>query len=280
MTKPGFRSVAVGGQLGNLEYLIDDAVALQYRLLAGESADYVNLIADDCTSMAAARFGDVDLTVVWRSFEFLRPPIPGRRVQAGGWLREVGERQGAPWLRVSAFAVDEIGTEILRSEAAFVVGYPIPEPGRIIADCHARSPSVDFAASGFNAVVGDSLSLGNWVVPTGAVLDEYRQRHGALSSAPEQPTGNSTAQLLAGWLEGRVGRLLGDDFRWGGRLSLAYQAPIMPGDELTADAVVIDSREDHNGTRIVNLILGAYNQRNELVASGTASATMPSPRLI
>ena len=280
MTKPGFRGVAVGAQLGNLEYLIDDAVALQYRRLAGESSDYANLIADDCASMAAARFGDVDLTVVWRSFEFLRPPLPGRRVQAGGWLREVGERQGAPWLRVSAFAVDEIGAEILRSEAAFVVGQPGPEPGRIITDYHARGPSPDSAASGFNALVGDSLPLGNWVVPAGAALDGYRQRHGALSDAPGQPTGNSTAQLLAGWLEGRIGRLLGDDFRWGGRLSLAYRAPINPGDELTADAVVIESREDHNGTRTVKLVLGAYHQRNELVASGTASATMPSPRLI
>ena len=279
MVRPGFHGVAVGDQLGNLEYPIDDAVALQYRRLVGDAASYANLLADDCASLAAASFGDVDLTVVWRSFEFLRPPIPGRRVQVGGWLRAVSERRGAPWLRVSAFAVDEIGAEILRSEAAFVVGQPDPEAARVVAGCR-RSASVDAAASGFNGLVGDSIALGSWVLPSGAAFGECRKLSGVLSGALEQPTRNATTQLSAGWLEGKIGRLLGDDFRWGGRLALAYPAPIAPGDALSADAVVIERRADYNGALAVKLTLGAYNQRNEQVAAGTASATMPSPRLI
>ena len=119
MRNARFRGLAAGDQLGNLEYLIDDDVMDKYRALIGDCGNYANLIADDCESMAATRFGITELNTVWRRFDFLRPPIPGLRIQAGGWLKEIRKRDGSPWLRVSAFAVDEIGTEILRSRHVF-----------------------------------------------------------------------------------------------------------------------------------------------------------------
>ena len=57
MASPKFRGVAAGEQLGNLEYLIDDSVVLEYQGLVGESSVYANLIADDCVAMAASEFG-------------------------------------------------------------------------------------------------------------------------------------------------------------------------------------------------------------------------------
>ena len=107
MLNARFRGVAAGEQLGNLEYLIDDGVSSEYRALVGECGNYANLIADDCESMTAARFGISGLTTAWRRFDFLRPPTPGRRIQAGGWLKEVRggmarrgcECRRSPWMR-------------------------------------------------------------------------------------------------------------------------------------------------------------------------------------
>ena len=122
MSSATFHGWSVGDQLGNLEYVVDEALLAEYRGLVGCAGRYPNLMADDCRALLLSRCGDGDLTTVWRRLELLRPPVGGRRVQVGGWLREVGEREGRPLLRVAAFAVDEIGTEILRSEVAFVVG--------------------------------------------------------------------------------------------------------------------------------------------------------------
>ena len=278
MRNATFRGVAAGEQLGNLEYLIDDDAMAEYRALIGDCGNYANLIADDCESMAAARFGIAGLTTLWRRFDFLRPPIPGRRIQAGGWLKEIREGDGAPWLRVSAFAVDEIGTEILRSEAAFTVGNTVAEPQRAAAH-HPDAPTIQ-AGSGFTGQVGDSLPLGEWVVPSGERLRTYEKLRRELTGIAKPTDGHGESQLLAGWLEGQVGRHLGDDFRWGGRLALAHRASLVPGDRLAADAIIMGCDEDHSGTCYVTLIVDVRNHRNETVAVGEASATMPSPRLL
>ena len=273
-----FLGVAAGEQLGNLEYLINDSVTAQYRALVGDCAAYANLIADDCQSMTLAGFGATDLTTVWRRLEFLRPPIPGRRIQAGGWLKEVREKDGTPWLRVSAFAVDEIGTEILRSEAAFVVGQPNLQP-RPAGTSHQNAVPSRVRRE-FATQVGDSLPLGEWILPDCERLRAYQELRRELSAVAEPADGHGETQLLAGWLEGQVARYLGDDFRWGGQLSLAYRRSPGAGERVTADAVVVAHDANPNGTRSVRLVVSAYNERNESIAVGEASATMPSPRLL
>ena len=278
MRNARFRGVAAGEQLGNLEYLIDDDVMAGYRALVGDCGNYANLIADDCESMAVARFGIAGLTTVWRRFDFLRPPIPGRRIQAGGWLKEIQGRDGAPWLRVSAFAVDDIGTEILRSEAAFTIGNTVAEPQRAAAR-HPDAPTIQ-SGHGLTGQVGDSLPLGEWVVPSGERLRAYERLRCELTGIAKPADGNGETQLLAGWLEGQVGRHLGDDFRWGGRLTLAHREPLVPGDRLAADAIIMRCDEDHTGARYITLMVDVRNRRNETVAVGEASATMPSPRLL
>ena len=278
MRNARFRGVAAGEQLGNLEYLIDDAVMAEYRALVGDSGNYANVLADDCEAMAAARFGITGLTTAWRRFDFLRPPVSGRRVQAGAWLKEVRERDGSTWLRVSAFAVDEIGTELLRSEAAFTIGNTAAEPRR--AATNRRDTSTNQAGRGFTGQVGDSLPLGEWVVPSGERLRAYEKLRRELTGIAKPTDGHGETQLLAGWLEGQVGRRLGDDFRWGGRLTLTHRAPFAPGDRLAADAIIMRCDTDHRGTRYVTLIADVRNDRNETVAVGEASATMPSPRLL
>ncbi len=278
MVRAEFRRVAAGEQLGNLEYLIDDSVVLQYRNLAGKCSGYPNLMADDCGSMAMARFRDVPLQVVWRRFDFLRPPISGRRIQVGGWLKDVTEVGGSPWLRVSAFAVDEIGTEILRSEAAFVAVHLGEQDNRAETDLGVQRPAC--AQSDFSERVGDSTQLGTWIVPSRGCLGIFPHLQDRSAGREAQIESNGSGQLLAGWLEGQIGRIFGDDFRWGGRLTLAYRAPIVPGDAVTADAVVVERDEDHAGTSSVGLVLAARNQRNERAVVGAASLKIPSPRLL
>ena len=277
MTSPKFSGVAAGEQLGNLEYLIDDSVVLEYQNLVGESSVYANLIADDCVAMAASKFADPGLSVVWRRFDFLRPPVPGRRIQSGGWLKEVKGSDSEPWLRISTFAVDEIGTEILRSEAALTTSRIKVGLARSVPDGFRRS--ADSAGHGFEERVGENMCLGGWVVPDKEAFAAYRKLRADISGQGHQDEQNGTTQLLAGWLEGRIGRIFSDDFRWGGRLSLAYHAAIAPGHALTADAVVIEQDRDPRGVSTVRLYVGAWGQCNERIASGYASVSIPSPRL-
>lgn len=277
MVSGKFHGVAVGEQLGNLEYLIDDSVVLEHQGLVGESSVYANLIADDCVAMAASKFADPGLSVVWRRFDFQRPPVPGRRIQAGGWLKEIRGTEDQPWLRISAFAVDGIGTEILRSEAALTTNRINVGLARSVLDGFRRSAGS--AGHGFEERVGENLCLGGWVVPDKEVLVEYRKLRADLSGQAHLGEHDDTTQLLAGWLEGRIGRIFGDDFRWGGRLSLAYHAAIAPGHALTADAVVIEQDRDPRGVSTVRLSVGAWSQCNERIASGYASVSIPSPRL-
>ncbi len=277
MVSATFRGVGVGEQLGNLEYLVDDRVMAEYRALIGDCSSYPNLIADDCESMAVARFGDTGLTTLWRRFEFLRPPIPGRRIQVGAWLKEVGEKKGLPWLWVSSFAVDEIGTEILRSEAAFAIGVAKAHPQQS-ADIR-RSASTEEGCS-FAGRVGDSFDLNGWASPFGERVNSYQKLRSELSGVATYSDGNGDTQLLAGWLEGQLAQRLGDDFRWGGRMELAYRRSPGAGGRVTADAVVVANDADPNGTRTIRLIVGAYNERNESIAVGEATAIMPSPRLL
>ena len=277
MASPKFHGVAAGEQLGNLEYLIDDSVVLEYQGLVGESSVYANLIADDCVAMTASKFADPGLSVVWRRFDFLRPPVPGRRIQAGAWLKEIRGNEENPWLRISAFAVDEIGTEILRSETALTTIRPKAEVAPALSGGILQS--ADSAEHGFEGRVGETLSLGRWVVPTKETFAAYRKLRTELAGRVHQGEHNGTTELLAGWLEGRIGRIFGDDFRWGGRLSLAYHAAIAPGHVVTADAVVIEQERDHSEVSTVRLYVGAWGQCNGRIASGYASVNIPSPRL-
>ena len=266
--------LSIGDQLGNLEYAIDAAALADYRQLVGDDGCYPNLLADDCRALLLARCGSLDLTTLWRRLDLLRPPIPGRRVQVGGWLRDVQERNGRPLVRVAAFAVDEIGTEILRSEAAFAIGQP---PASTATPSSIRPHTI---GSITGASVGDCYTLGDLILPNGPPLDACRQIGDALAGVALADDGNGLTTLLVGWLEHRMGQDFGDDFRWGGRLSIAHQGPAVPGDTLTGDAVVIGCDRDANGAVTRRLVLLVSNGRAERIAVGEAVITSPSPRLL
>ena len=275
MVSQSLPGLSVGDQLGNLEYLIDSEAIQGYRRLVGADCDFPNLMADDCVSLAKARFPDLPVAAFWRRFEFLRPPIVGRRIQVGGWLKDIEDHPRGLLLRISAFAVDDIGTEILRSEAALLANAAMPTPESAPAGC--SPPAAAPSPSHTTLHVGQTIPLGYWVGPDTAVDEPCLH---VKSVPPARPAGISPGILLAGWLEGRLGSIFGDDFRWGGRLALTHHAPIATGEMLTVGAVVAERDTDHAGTQTVALVLAARDAVNRPKATGLASIKMPSPRLI
>ena len=257
MTSATFHGWSAGDQLGNLEYVVDDALLAEYLGLTGGAGQYPNLMADDCRALLARRCG-VDLTTVWRRLELLRPPVIGRRVQVGGWLREIGQREGRPLLRVAAFAVDEIGTEILRSEAAFLAGRPGAQQP---ADASPAGDSGPVLQGFSDGMVGSGIDLGRFTLPDDDVAVGW-------------------SILVAGWLEGQLGRYYEDDFRWGGRLSLAYPVTARSGDVLVGDAVVVGCDRDAGGAETTRLVVSVVSRTAERIAVGEAIITSPSPRLL
>lgn len=258
MNAPAVASLPPGLQLGNLEYRIDDADLYAYRALVGADGCYPNLRHDDCRALLTPHCGPTPLTAVWRRFEFLRPPIPGRRLQVGGWLRTVEPRGGLPYFRVAAFTVDEIGTEILRSEAAFRQGAaPMP------AAANRVNPLSEHPAQSGLELPGDAASIPDIILPNAA--DGLQD----------------CTIIIAGWLESALGRRFGADFRWGGRLTLAYPHSAAPGDIIAGDAIMLaaDAGIPGSATRY-RIALTAANHAGLAVAVGDAELTIPSPRLL
>lgn len=250
-------SLQPGVQLGNLEYRIDDTDLSAYRELVGDGGHYPNLLNDDCRGLLTPHCGPTPLTAVWRRWEFLRPPIPGRRLQVGGWLRTMEHRDGIPYFRVAAFTVDEIGTEILRAEAVFRQGPASPAAAAV----RLASPAGYAAPSGLQ-LPGDAESLPGITLPDGA-------------AGPHDRT-----VVIAGWLESAMGVRFGDNLRWGGRLTLAYRGAIAPGEIIAGDAVTLAADAIPGGAIQYRIALSAVNQAGMTAAIGDAEVTAPSPRLV
>ena len=256
-----WEDLPAGAQLGNLEYTVDGGTLAEYRALVGDGGHYPNLLADDCRALLTRRCGSLPVATRWRRLEFLRPPVLGRRVQVGGWLREVEEDDGGvAKLRVAAFAVDEIGTEILRSEAVFSIGEdPTPSIAGAVEDIGMVAPAAgDDGLAGIGP--GDALALGALVLPSGA-----------------EPTA-----LIAGWLEAAIGRRFGEDWRWGGRMALAYPdsagAGAGAGDVLDAVAVVTGRDRLTGGALDWRLAVSVGRRGGVAVVVGDCGITTPSPR--
>lgn len=246
-----------GLQLGNLEYRIDDADLFAYRALVGNYGHYPNLLHDDCRALLTPHCGPTPLTAVWRRYEFLRPPLPGRRLQVGAWLWTVECQAGIPYFRVASFTVDEIGTEILRSDAAFRQDAPAMPS----AAAQAIPPS-DYPPQSDLRLPGDMESIPSITLPNAA------------DASPDWTI------IIAGWLEGAMGRRFGDNFRSGGRLTLVYPGAAAPGDAISGTAVMLAADAIPNGTTRYRIALTAANDAGLAVAVGDAEITAPSPRLV
>lgn len=271
----------VGDQLGHLEYVVEEATQAGYRAFVGSGGYFPNLLADDCRALLLQRCGPLPLTTSWRGLEFLRPPILGRRIQVGGWLRDMSDLDTRPRLRVVAFAVDEIGTEIMRSAAVFRVR---ERPQCLMAGSapltnhpvnSGKWPAGDDGLAGVS--VGDTLGLGTLVLPEGNTLACGQRLGNELAGLDLKDSGNDLAPVVVGWLEAGMGRWFGDDFRWGGRMSARLRCPVSAGEVITGGALVT-RRDAGSGAVAWQLRINVLNQLNRPTISGDATVTTPSAR--
>ena len=276
MAAESWRGLRVGDQIRNLEYTVDDDALAEYRRVVGGDACFPNLMAEDCRAMLVNHWAGASLTTVWQRLDFLRPPILGRRLQVGGWLRDIRVKCGCTWLKASAFAVDEIGTEILRSEAAFAVGQFGAQSLPIVERAEAQPQTANLAGSR----AGDGGFLGKLDLPVQKQLDGYFRSANGMFHRKMPPDGNGLTSVAAGWLEGLVAASFGENFRWGGRLSIAYHRAVTPGTALLCDAVVLSHDIDAGGVETWRLRMSVRDSGDNRVMTADALIKSPSPRLI
>ena len=278
----------VGEQLGNLEYTIDSEALANYQLLLPRESRFPNIVADDCQTLLLSRCGRLELRQVWQKLLFLRPPVLGRRIQVGGWLKDRIICGDATFVRVSAFAVDEIGTEILRSESAFrtdVRRSNRNESIRETPDIHDQPSGVwDTISLGIDPVeqmrVGDTLEVPPMKIPAGADLEFLRNAASRLTGISQTGRDAAIHMAIAGWLEACVGQWFGDNFWWGGKLSIVHREPALPGDALFGDATIINRDADEPGRFTYRMVLQVRNRSGRDIALAEAVATVPSPRTL
>lgn len=275
MTSDSWRGLRAGDQIGNLEYVVDERALTEYRQVVGAGGSFPNLMAEDCRAMLAKRGPGEPLATVWQNLNFLRPPILDRRVQVGGWVREIGTKCGRRWIRAAAFAVDEIGTEILRSESAFAVG----------RDAALSNPDVERMETELQAVklsgsrAGGGGHLGQLRVPSPEQLRGYCAVAHGMAGVDTDGDGSELTSVVAGWLEGLMGTSFGEDFRWGGRLSIAYHREVAPSTQLRCDGVVIGHDLDANGVETRRVVITVTDAAGYRVATAESVVKSPSPLL-
>ncbi len=275
MAPASWHGLRAGDQIGNLEYVVDERVLEQYRQVVGRDGCYPNLLAEDCRAMLAKHAPRASLTTVWQRFAFLRPPILGRRIQVGGWVREVRDEGAGSWIRAAAFAVDDIGTEILRSEAAFEVERVRSEERTVVEQSVPKAPVRSLA----DGRPGDGSHLGHLLLPGRDALHGHRELGNVMLGVGMSEDGNGLTAIAAGWLESLLGADFGDDFRWGGELSIVHHRPLQPGSGLDCDGVVTAHDTDAAGVQTRRVVITVSDSAGNRVTTAEAVIKSPSPRL-
>ena len=283
--------IPIGAQLGHLEYTVTPANLQSFRAaVAYPAAAYPNLALSDgiavltrkySTALSAAAIG------IRRADYYLRPPQPERRLQTTGWVREISQSHGLDQLTLATFAVDEIGTEILRSEQTYQFGPDRgpqrqgrrPQRARNAAPLETlpplTKPVTDETIESFTAAARSLLPAATADYP--AAPSSGTHAGAALSRAMGLAAAVAPAELGLAYLHELLDRRFGPDFRQGGHLAVHYLRPIYAGDTLTAQAIT--TRQETAADRRIHhhLQLWLSNQRGERALDGAAQITVPSP---
>ena len=284
--------IPVGAQLGHLEYTATAAGLQLFReAVAYPAAVYPNLALQEGLAVLAGKYGaavTAGAGSVRRADRYFRPPEPGRRVQATGWVRDHSRLRGIEQLIVETLAVDEIGTEIVRSEHTFQFG-PSRDPER-----QGRRPGrAGQSAAGTETlpalekrvteeIIEGFAAAGRLVLPaesygTAAAGPANIHSGATLAQGMGLAAAVAPAELGLAYLHELLDRRFGRDFRQGGRLAVHYRRPIYAGDTLTAQGVATQAERDTGGRVHWQLQVWLANQRGERAIDGTAWVTVPSP---
>lgn len=118
-----YDKLVVGDQLGHLEYLVtEDKLARFREAVEYPEAFFPSIAIKEYIQVLREKHGQMPVISAKHQDRYFHPPIPNKRVQVTGWLRDKYERRGRHWLVVETFAVDEDGRELVRSEHTFLLG--------------------------------------------------------------------------------------------------------------------------------------------------------------
>ena len=284
--------IPIGVQLGHLEYTATAAGLQLFReAVAYPAAASPQLALQEGLAVLAGKYGaavTAGAVSVRRADRYYRPPEPGRRVQATGWVREHSRARGIEKLTVETLAVDEIGTEIVRSEHTFQFGTSRdPErqgrrPGRAGQSAAGAETLPVLEKRVTEEVIEGFVAAGRLMLPAEsyeAATAGPANIHGgaALAQGMGLAAAVAPAELGLAYLHELLDRRFGRDFRQGGRLAVHYRRPIYAGDTLTAQGVVAQAERDTVGRVPWQLQIWLANQRGERAIDGTAWVIVPSP---
>ncbi len=258
-----YRRLPVGGQLGHLEYLVKQEDLELYRSAVGyPEAGFPSLAVDECRQVLVSKYGAMPLTGVRHQEWYYRPPFVERRVQVSGWIREKYRLHGRDWLVVGTFAVDEIGTEVLRSRHTFMVGEE--EPPEVPENFPLADPSKALPV------------LEKQLVPED--LEVFRTLTCLLAPACEWAVdGSAAARLMSfAYLHQLMASSYGIDFRQGGQLDVRFLKPLSPGGKFTAHGSISQEKPEVHRTSLC-LRVWLEDQDGTTAAFGQAKVTVPSP---
>jgi len=283
---PGPKGVPIGEQLGFLEYLVgDESLQLFRKVVDYQDSCFPNIVACEPHIVLLQKGDFGSLESVTHTDRYFRPPVAGRRVQVTGWIRERSKGRGSERLVVETFAVDDVGTEILRTQHVFRHG-PTRIPERLGRRPARPGNSTDreFLGSVLKRVTEETVE--SWEAAHRILVGEAAMTRGAstgsVHTGAELASGMGLTAMAApeelglAYLHELLDRRFGIDFRQGGRLTVNYRRPIYAGDSLTALGVVTGTERD--GDRSVwKLQVWLENGRGEPVVTGDAQVTVPSP---
>ena len=125
MTTPQeiYDRLTIGEQLAHLEYTVTEE---QLELLQGAveypQALFPHIAVKEYLEVLHGKHGPIPFISTKHKDSYYHPPIPNKRVQVTGWVRDKYQRRGRNWLLVETLAIDEDGREIVRSEHTFLIG--------------------------------------------------------------------------------------------------------------------------------------------------------------
>ena len=258
-----YETVNIGEQLGHLEYRVTEEMLHKYCSTVGYwQSGYDNLANREFHQVLSNKYGQINLTSCSRNDYYYRPPLINRRVQVSGWIRDKYTSEGIEYLVVSTLAIDDIGTEILKTQETFSVGIN-PPPYQSISDVESEPlqllPALEkrvdkhtwnlFKHFNKEFEIGDSVSM------------------------TEQETGSLLALVYAHEL---LTDTYGMNFLKGGLLNVMFCNSLSPDQTCTISAQVNKISEVSGRTK-TDLNILVRRQDNILAASGKATILIPSP---
>lgn len=134
--KLAFHEIAVGADLGSIEYEVDEKLARRhlqathqssYPAQEGRQLAPVSILASDGIRLAEARVDISQSVHAGQMLEVIRPPIVGSRITVRGRLVDKFEKRGREFAVIETISQDDQGRLLARGRMVGVARYRAEE---------------------------------------------------------------------------------------------------------------------------------------------------------